>query len=271
VDDPQDLLRQRRIWGVPPDAVAIWVSACLREHKELCAHQTALETRLAHIVAERDAVTTASAALKDRITRLEAENAERKDRPEMIRAEAIQFVVDAYAEGQQARAQTAREIAAEKEAAREAMTTERAAVQEEIAWIRRDFDAERRKHEETLAALQQQRAETIASLDAIRRSLLAQPGRMDPVAPDIPGLPCAPALETVAEIAGEIPPETPTQRDPSPTLPDPDAPSALIEAGSGAWATNSHRATASENTMLARALDELEAILRGNRKAGSET
>src|SRR5262245_54237208 len=111
----------------------MWVSACQRERGELCAQLTALETRLAHLTAERDAATADCAALRDHITQLEAEKAEWKDRPETIRVEAIQFVVDAYAEAQQVRAQTAREIVAEKEAAREAMTTERAAILEEIA------------------------------------------------------------------------------------------------------------------------------------------
>jgi hypothetical protein len=277
VDDPQALLQRRRIWGVPPDAVAAWVAACQRAQADTRTQIAALEIRITHLAAERDATAATATVLKEEIARLEAEKAEWKDRPETIRAEAIQFVVDAYAEAQQAREQAAQEITAEKMAAQEAIEAERTAAKAEIAAMRSDLAAERRNHEEAIAALQQQRAETIASLDTIGRSLLMQLGRIDPTteASDTP------LHESVAAAPSNAPPDLRAEivPDAAPNLPHMDAPpapheqpdlGAAIPLASDDVMTGDRRAVSSEDTMLARALDELEAILRGNRKAASE-
>jgi hypothetical protein len=277
VDDPQALLQRRRIWGVPPDAVAAWVATCQRVQADTRTQIAALEIRITHLAAERDAATATVASLKEEIARLEAEKAEWKDRPETIRAEAIQFVVDAYAEAQQAREQAAQEITAQKMAAQEAIEAERTAAQVEVAAMRRDLAAERRYHEEEIAALQQQRAETIASLDTIGRSLLMQLGQIDTATGTGDMLPHA----SVTAAPLHPPPDLLFDSVPgaAPNLPNMDAPpapqaqpdlGAAIPIASDDVVTGDRRAATSEDTMLARALDELEAILRGNRKAASE-
>lgn len=277
MDDPQALLQRRRIWGVPPDAVAAWVAACQHAQADTRTQIAALEIRLTHLAAERDAATATAAARKEEIAQLEAEKAEWKNRPEAIRAEAIQFVIDAYAEAQQARAQAAQEIAAEKMAAQDEIEAERTAAHAEVAAMRRDLAAERRHHEEAIAALRQQRAETIASLDTIGRSLLMQLGRIDSAA----GGSDMPPHESVAaetsnpspDLRSDIVPDVasnPPNMDAPPAPREPPDFSAVIPMASDDIVTGDRRAAPSEDTMLARALDELEAILRGNRKAASE-
>jgi hypothetical protein len=275
VDDPQSLLQRRRIWGVPPDAVAAHLAAWQREREDLRAQIAALETRVAQLSAERDAGSAGAAALREAVARLEAEKAEWKDRPEAMRAEAIQFVVDAYAEARQVREEAAREAAAERAAAREEAEAERASVADEIAAMRREQEAERRRHEEAINAFREQEAEIIASLDAIGRTLLAQFGRADaPLARP------SPLTATSTAPPGE-PPSAPAMT----TTPEPATP--LLAPGD---ATRAGRETSvstavpavprhdevatpqrdmpPEDAMLARALDELEAILRGNRNGG---
>lgn len=298
MDDSQGLLQRRRLWGVPPDAVKAFVTRCTQDHADLRAQIAVLEDRLARAQAdakaERATLSTAADSLRERIATLEQEKAEWKGRPETLRAEAVQFVVDAYAEAQAARRQSEAEIAAEWERARSAIAAERAAADAEMAMQREHLTAERQRLEADLAALRQQQAEAVTTLDALGRSLLAQFGRGDAPAPAVPPPP-ATAPSAVTETAPDTTPapvypdasmmqnNTPANPPPAePTLADtvhreiPDAPDAIAApspAEDVVVAAESHlppsepkRAAPSEDAMLARALDELEAILKGSRK-----
>jgi hypothetical protein len=264
VDDPEVLLRRRRIWGVPADAVAAWVTSRQREQTELRAQVAALEARVSHLTAERDIAEAASAALKETLAHLEAEKAEWHGRPETIRAEAIQFVVDAYAEAQQAREQSAREIAAERSAAQATIAAQYATAEEEITEMRRVLVVERQQHEAAVASLEKQRQEALAALSALGRGLLAELERVDTRG----SAPQAPAADTVSTQIPEEPhpaPE-PVMQGETPTV---TGPIASAEAPRDS-AVSAQRGAPPEDAMLARALDELEAILRGNRKVSED-
>src|SRR5690348_16931252 len=123
-----EALRRRRIWGVPPDVVERLIAESRREQAELRARVTELEARLARASAERDEANQIAATLREHVARLEQENHELMNRPEMIREEAVRFVVDAWTEAQALREQTRQEVEAAETKARE-----------EVAAIRRDF------------------------------------------------------------------------------------------------------------------------------------
>ncbi|HEY8292801.1 MAG TPA: hypothetical protein VIG44_09950 [Thermomicrobiales bacterium] len=240
--DYDALLRRRRIWGVPPDVVAHLAAECQREQAELQTRVKELEGRLARVSTERDEANQTTDTLRERVARLEQENQEIANRPETIREEAMRFVVDAWAEAQTLREQTRREI-------EEAETKAR----EEIAAIRRDMIEERQRHEaemaderqryETemteerqrseaeIAALRERRQRAIADLESLAASLLGQAAR------------------------GIAPRPTPGASSDAAT---PDAPHyAPLPISSGG---------AAEDQLLAKALDDLEAILNASRK-----
>jgi hypothetical protein len=244
--DYDALLRRRRIWGVPPDVVAHLMAECRREQAELHTHINELDGRLARARAERDAANQATDLLQERVARLEQENQEIANRPETIREEAVRFVVDAWAEAQTLREQSRREIA-------EAGTKAR----EEVAVIRRDLIGERQRHEaemaderqqyETemteerqrseaeIAVLRERRRKAIMDLESLAASLLGQAAR------------------------GIAPRPTPGASSDAAT---PDAPhDAPLPISSGG---------AAEDQLLAKALDDLEAILNASRKSNGE-
>lgn len=316
MDDPQVLLQRRRLWGVPPDAVMALMTRCKQDHADLRAQMATLEDRLARAQAdaqaERATLTTEGDTLRERIAALEQERAEWKGRPEMLRAEAVQFVVDAYAEAQAARAQSEAEIAAareaadaeaaaEREQARAAIAAERAAADAEMATQRESLAAERQRLEADVAALRQQQAEAVTTLDTLGRSLLAQFGRGDaPALTDASPMDDAPetATETAPDAAletlfaddanhaetrdddtGDPPPAEPSDLDTvsaeSPDAPDataapPEPEDVVVSSEPHVPSSEPKRAAPSEDAMLARALDELEAILKGSRKENHE-
>ncbi|MHB8647157.1 MAG: hypothetical protein ACYDAR_15325 [Thermomicrobiales bacterium] len=248
--DYDALLRRRRIWGVPPDVVEHLAADCQREQTELRARAKELEGRLARANAERDEANQALAASRERIVRLEQENQEIANRPEMIREEAVRFVVDAWAEAQALREQTRQEI-------EEAETKAR----EEVAAIRRDGLEERRRHgdemaderqryETEIAALRERRQKAIVELESLAEDLLGQAAR------DIVPQPTASAPESAAPIAAESPPAMAEESHDQPHAPSPVV-TAVPFPSSGP----------TEDRMLAKALDDLEAILSASRKA----
>lgn len=250
--DYDALLRRRRIWGVPPDVVAHLAAECQREQAEFRARIKELEGRLARANTERDEANQSADTLRERVARLEQENEEIANRPETVREEAVRFVVDAWAEAQTLREQTQREIEAAETKARE-----------EVAAIRRDLMEERQRHEtemtderqryETEMAEERQRSETeiavlrerrrkaIVDLESLAESLLSQAARG--IAPrPTPGAP-----GDAAPVLMESPAAT--------TDASPDTAPPLSSGGTG------------EDQMLARALDDLEAILNASRKS----
>jgi hypothetical protein len=71
-------------------------------------------------------------------------------------------------------------------------------------------------------------------------------------------------------MSADAAPELSAHTEPPPAPSEPSAPVPSREMIPDAATTDTHRSPTPEDAMLARALDELEAILRGNRKAGSE-
>jgi hypothetical protein len=254
------VLRQRRIWGVPPDAVADLAETCQREQAELRARIKEIEARLARANTERDEANRHAIALQERVVRLEQENQEIANRPETIREEAVRFVVDAWTEAQTLREQTRQEIEEAEAKARE-----------EVAAIRRDFLAERQRHEaemaeerqrheremadereryETeIAALRERRQKAIVELESLAEGLLSQAARG--VAPR----PAATVTDDAAPALLVSPSASTNKPDDEPLAPPPVAtPSLSTSEG------------AAEDQMLAKALDDLEAILNASRK-----
>ncbi len=252
------LLRRRRIWGVPPDAVAHLAAESRREQAELRARVKDLEGRLARATTERDEANQAEAALRERVARLEQENREIADRPEAIREEAVRFVVDAWAEAQALREQTRREIEAAETKAREEIAAirrnfvaERRRSEAEMADERQQYEAEmaaeRQRSEAEIAALRERRRTAIVELESLAQSLLSQAARVlaprsSPARPDD----TAPAADgEAAATAGAAHRESPAP------------PIIAADAASG---------DAAEDRLLAKALNDLEAILNAPRK-----
>ncbi len=234
------LLHRRRIWGGPPDVVEHLVATCQREQVDLCTHVAELETRLAHVTVQRDEASRNAATLEERAARLEQEKTTVVDGPEIMREEAVRFVVEAYAEAHAIREQAQRAIA-------EAEATSR----DEVAAMRQALVEERQRHEAELAALREQRLKAIADLEALAGSLLNVGRAIVPTASPAPTAPTAPLA---APLAASSTPTTPEEADATrPASADGD------DAGKAP----------TEDALLAKALDELEGILSANRKAGA--
>jgi DNA repair exonuclease SbcCD ATPase subunit len=235
--DYDALLRRRRIWGVPPDVVAHLAAEYQREQAELRAHSKELEGRLARANTERDEANQAADALRARVARLEQENEEIANRPETVREEAVRFVVDAWAEAQALREQTRREI-------EEAETKAR----EEVAAIRRDFMEERRRYETAMANERQRyEAEMTEERQRSEAEIAVLRERRQKAIRDLESL----AESLLGQAARGIAPR------PAPGAPH-DTPIPISSGG------------AQEDQMLAKALDDLEAILNASRKSGGE-
>ncbi|GEM_PF-4827960 len=250
------LLRRRRIWGVPPDVVEYLASECQREQAELRVRVKELEGRLTRVTTERDEANQTAVTLQERVARLEQENQEIVNRPEAVREEAVRFVVDAWTEAQALREQTRQEI-------EEAETKAR----EEVAAIRRDFMEERQRHETEMAderqryeaeraderqryeaeitVLRERRQKAIVELESLAESLLNQATRG--IAPH----PASVVSDAAAPVAAESPPETEEPRN-EPLA----SPPAVMTTNGGT----------AEDQLLAKALDDLEAILSTSRK-----
>ncbi len=253
------LLRRRRLWGVPPDVVEHLATECQREQKALHARVKELEGRLARATADRDEASQTAATLQERVARLEQENQEIANRPETIREEAVRFVVDAWTEAQTLREQTRQEIEAAETTAREEVAairreslTERQRHEAEMADARARYEAEmadeRQRFETEIGALRERRQKAVVELEALAESLLSQAARgiaphMIPANPDdaSPAMVESPSV-TTDESHAEPPPLS--------------AVTAPLNANG----------TIAEDQLLAKALNDLEAILNTSRK-----
>jgi len=246
------LLRRRRLWGVPPDVVEHLAAECQREQKVLQARVKELEGRLARATTDRDEASRTAAALQERVARLEQENQEIANRPETIREEAVRFVVDAWTEAQTLREQTRQEIEATETKARE-----------EVAGIRRESMAERQRHETEMAderqrfeteigALRERRQKAVVELESLAESLLSQAARG--IAPHMIAI----APDDASPVAAESPAET---TDESHAEPRPPLAVTVPPSANG---------TSAEDQLLAKALNDLEAILNTSRKTNGE-
>ena len=240
------LLRRRRVWGVPPDAVAQMIAQCERDQSDLRDRVTDLESRLADALAQRDEAKRTVSAQQEQIVRLEREKEAIANRHETVREEAVRFVVDAYAEVQTLREQTQREITTAQEEAHAAITALRREVATERERHEADMTETRQRYEAEITMLRERRARAVAELESLAAGLLSQAGR------------------------GETPPTpAPTEREPDATPPAapvtaehyPPQAAHPMESDPPAHANGG-----SEDAMLARALDELEAILSLPRK-----
>ncbi len=275
--DYDTALRRRRIWGVPPDVVEQLIVECQRQQTELRARVKEREERLARVTTERDEANQTVASLQERIARLEQENQEIANRPEMIREEALRFVVDAWSEAQTLREQTRQEIeATETEARAEVAEMRRVSVEErqrheaemaderaryaaemteerqrsaaEVTLERQRYEAEmaeeRQRYEAEIAVLRERRQRAITELESLAAGLLGQAARGAPRPSPTP-----PVTENAVPLAtASLPAESDT--------PDPDTSvTAPVNGGVG------------EDQLLAKALDDLEAILNASRHA----
>ncbi len=247
------LVRRRRIWGVPPDAVEQIVADCERTRADLRTRMRELEVRLAQVTTQRDEATQSIAALRVQVERLEQENAETAGRPEMVREEALRFVVDAWAEAQTIREQTRQENEKAEAAARE-----------EIAAARQALAEERERHEAEIATLRERRSKAIADLESLAEHLLNQATHI--AALKSPGVDTAIA-EPAGSPAAEAPPPAKTATPPlsssAPIAAEPVSTPAPTPAATAPPRANGGDA---EDHLLAKALDDLEAILSASRK-----
>lgn len=234
-------LRRRRIWGVPPDVVAHLAAECQREQADFRARVKELEGRLARVTAERDEASETTATLQERVARLEQENLEIVNRPETLREEAVRFVVDAWTEAQTLREQTRQEIEEAETKAREEVAAIRREFMEERQRYEAEMAEERQRHEAEIAVLRERRQKAVVELEALAESLLSQAARG--IAPrPTPTAPDAAATGAPAEEPHDEP------HAPFPTPPNP-----TTQGG------------AAEDQLLAKALNDLEAILSASR------
>jgi hypothetical protein len=256
------LLRRRRIWGVPPDAVAQIAADCERTQTELRTRMRELEVRLAQAMTQRDEATQSVAALRQQVEQLAQENVEAAGRPEMVREEALRFVVDAWAEAQTIREQTRQESEKIAEAAREEIAAARQALAEERERHEAAMREARARHEAEIATLRERRSKAIADLESLAEHLLNQATHI--AALKSPGVDAAIAEPTASPAAEAPPPEktaapsssAPVAAAPGPTpAPLPAVPPPTRANGGDA-----------EDHLLAKALDDLEAILSASRK-----
>lgn len=254
------LLRRRRIWGVPPDAVERIAADCEQTEADLHARMRELEIRLSHLTAERDEAEQAVAPLREQVTRLERENTEIASRPELVREEALRFVVDAWAEAQTIREQTRQEIAQAEEATRTEVAAMRQALAEERERHEAEMRAARERHEAEIAMLRERRLKAIAELESLAETLLNQASRSAalktsetaaaPPEPDADAPPATAATETAAAPhASSAVADAPADTAPAPIA---GAPHAL-------------HGDDPEDRLLAKALDDLAAVLSAPR------
>jgi hypothetical protein len=258
------LVRRRRIWGVPPDAVEQIVADCERTQADLRTRMRELEVRLAQVTTQRDEATQSIAALRVQVERLEQENAETAGRPEMVREEALRFVVDAWAEAQTIREQTRQENEKTKAAAREEIAAARQALTEERERHEAEMQGARARHEAEIATLRERRSKAIADLESLAEHLLNQATHI--AALKSPGVDTAIAEPTASPAVEAPPPEKMAAPPPSSSAPisaDPVPTPAPTPAATAPPRANGGDA---EDHLLAKALDDLEAILSASRK-----
>lgn len=232
--DYETLRRRRRIWGVPPDAVERLAAEYARAGGEQQARIRELETRLTGMTAERDEASQAAIPLRERIEQLEQERAETVGRAEMVREEALRFVVDAWGEAQTIREQTRQETEKAEAAAREEAAAIHRSHEEKRARLEAEMEEVRRRYEAEIAMLRERRRKAIADLESLAESLLSQAARGSAAKPPDTTPEVAPnAMGAVA-----APPPPPAREDGDPT----------------------------EDRMLAKALDDLESVLSAPRK-----
>ncbi|MGI8855230.1 MAG: hypothetical protein ACR2JW_05735 [Thermomicrobiales bacterium] len=262
------LLRRRRIWGVPPEAVAQMAAECERTQVELRTTMRELEVRLAHLTTQRDEAKQSAATLREQVERLERENAEIANRPELVREEALRFVVDAWTEAQTIREQTRLEVEKAEAAAREEVAAVRQALTEERQRHETEMREARERYEAEIATLRERRLKAIADLESLAEHLLSQATHIaahkspdtDPETTDLAA--SVPAAEEKAAMATASPPPPP-EPEPKPVA----APSASTPASAPTVVASSHaNGDSVEDQLLARALDDLEAILSVSRK-----
>jgi hypothetical protein len=252
------LLRRRRIWGVPPDAVEQIAADCERTQAELRTRMRELEVRLAQVTTQRDEATQSVATLRAQVAQLERENAEAVGRPEMVREEALRFVVDAWAEAQTIREQTRLENEKAEIAAREEIAAARQALAEERGRHEAEMREARARHEAEIAALRERRSKAVADLESLAEHLLNQ-------ATHIAALK-SPVAEPAASPTAEAPPEktaAPPLSTSEPIAVAPAPSTATIPAVAAPPRANGNDA---EDHLLAKALNDLEAILGASRK-----
>jgi hypothetical protein len=258
------LLRRRRIWGVPPDAVAQIAADCERTQMELRTRMRELEVRLAQAMTQRDEATQSVVTLRQQVEQLAQENAEAAGRPEMVREEALRFVVDAWAEAQTIREQTRQESEKIAAAAREEVAAARQALAEERERHEAEMREARARHEAEIATLRERRSKAIADLESLAEHLLNQATHI--AALKSPGVDPAIA-EPIASPAAEAPPLAKTAA-PSPSSSAPAAaePAPATTPISAVPAPPRANGGDAEDHLLAKALDDLEAILSASRK-----
>ena len=258
------LLRRRRIWGVPPDAVEQIAADCGRTQAELRTRMRELEVRLAQVTTQRDEATQSAVTLREQVERLERENAEIVGRPEMMREEALRFVVDAWAEAQTIREQTRQEIETSEAAARAEIAAMRQALAEEQERHEVEMQDARARHEAEIATLRARRSKAIADLESLAEHLLNQATHI--AALKSPGADTAIAEPTASPAAEAPPPVKTAQPLPSSSAPvaaEPVPAPAPMPAVAAPPPANGGDA---EDHLLAKALDDLEAILSASRK-----
>ncbi len=254
------LLRRRRLWGVPPDVVEHLAAECQREQTALHGRVKELEGRLVRASTERDEASQTASIVQERVVRLEQENQEIANRPETIREEAVRFVVDAWTEAQTLREQTRQEIEAAETKAREEVAVlrresmaERQRYEAEMADERARYEAEmadeRQQFETEIVALRERRQKAVVELESLAESLLSQAARS--IAPHI--------IRTASDDPSPVaagPPTVATDE----SHDEPHSPPPVVMAPP---MTNG---TIAEDQLLAKALNDLEAILNTSRK-----
>jgi hypothetical protein len=257
------LVRRRRIWGVPPDAVEQIAADCERTQAELRTRMRELEVRLAHMTTQRDEAMQSVATLREQAEGLERENAETVSRPEMVREEALRFVVDAWAEAQTIREQTRQEIEKIEAAAHEEVASVRRALAEERKHHEAEMREARARHEGEIATLRARRSKAIADLESLAEHLLNQATHIAALkSPGADAEVAEPAAPPVAEAPPEkatAPPRAPAEPVRAEPVPAP-APTSSVAAPPRANGGDA------EDQLLAKALDDLEAILSASRK-----
>lgn len=254
------LLRRRRLWGVPPDVVEYLAAECQREQTALHARVKELDGRLARATADRDEASQTAIIVQERVARLEQENQEIANRPETIREEAVRFVVDAWTEAQTLREQTRQEIEAAETKAREEVAAirrefmvERQRYEAEMTDERARYEAEmadeRQRFEAGISALRERRQKAVVELESLAESLLSQAACS--IAPHM----VATASDDAPPIAAELPSVTTDESHDEPHSPPPVVTAPPLTNG-----------TIAEDQLLAKALNDLEAILNTSRK-----
>lgn len=256
----EQLPTQRRLWGLPPQAVADWAAAREREHErevaDLRARVADLERRqaqaqadlaardrdLARVAARLDEAAERAGSLETAVERARRGEEERARHDRVLREEAVRVVADAWTEAQAIR-ERARRLAERTQARL------RAEIERARGMIQRDRD----QWEGEIAALRARRALAVADLEATARDLLAQAARFkeegpaeeqtaEGAAPETPQPAAAPAAQfaTAPQQSAEAPeaaattPEAATTRaaQAAPPPPPSEVPAAQVAAAS---------------------------------------